>query len=190
MANEGENDDVFRKREEAFALSTYMSNREGLIRFYQDLARMGKEKIPPQMKSEDEGSPALSACNGSLEDAIRNFSENAQALSEDGASAAVARLCLAMFLIERVGKLREIIIKMDDLGAFSLYLTLRNRLSQTLSSEFFALSSRDMLGAWLDIEPLLCACSGLCGLAVPDLREVMDEYQPRVVDAVAKLEKK
>ncbi|MCI0504171.1 hypothetical protein L0Y65_05690 [Candidatus Micrarchaeota archaeon] len=189
MADAGEEEDIFRKRADEFAISTYASNREGLIRFYQDLARMGKEKIPAQMKSEDEAPAALADAGKCLDDSVKLFAETATGLSEEGASTAVARLCLAMFLIERVKKLREISIRLDDLGVFSLYVTLRNRVTQTLSPSFFAGPSRDMLDKWLDLEPLLTACSGLCGLAVPELGEIMDEYQPRVVDAVAKIQK-
>ncbi len=189
MADEGESGNLFRKREEAFTISTYMSNRDDLIRFYSDLARMTGGKIPAEMKSDDGESSVLLDAQKNLDSALRLFSDASAKMSKDDLSAAVARLCLAMFVLERVRKLREITLAADNLGVFSLYVTLRNRAGKMLSEPFFSSSPQKMLGAWLDIEPLLNACSGLCNLAVPELRAVMDEYQPRVADAVAKLEK-
>lgn len=189
MADEGETGSLFQKREEAFTISTYMSNRQDLIRFYSELARMSRGKVPEQMKSDDAASTILADAQKNLDGALRLFADASPKMPEADASAAIARLCLAMFVLERVRKLRELTLAKDDLGAFSLYVTLRNRAGKMLSLSFFSTSSQKMLGAWLDIEPLLNACSGLCNLAVPELPKIMDECQPRVVDAVAKLDK-
>ncbi len=184
MAGEEEARNIFRERADEFAIRTYERNRDELIRFYQELAQMGKEKIPADMKSEETSSTAIADSENSMNDAIKTLAKTATTLTEDGIAVAVARLCIAMFLIERIKKLREISLKAEDLGTYSLYLTLRNRVCETLAPNYYSLGSQEVLGLWLDSEPLLFACSNLCGLNVPSMDDIMDEYQPRLAKIV------
>jgi hypothetical protein len=186
MAGDEAESNIYRERADDFALHTHQRNREELIRFYQELAQMGKEKIPAEMKSSEESSTAISESENAMNDSIKALSKTATSLSEDGIATAVARMCIAMFLIERIKKLREIALKTEDLGTYSLYLTLRNRVCETVAPNYYSLGSQEVLGLWLDAEPLLFACSNLCGLNVPDLDDVMEEYQPRLAKAVGK----
>jgi len=164
------------KRQQDAALSTYRQNRDDLINFYKSLGQLSKKKIPKKLKEEDEGKEIDSA-EMLLNQGIGQFSKTSLGLSPTDLDVSVGRLAIAMFLIERVKKIREFAHKNDNLSFFSLYVSLRNQVSSTLVEQYYSKTPDQVINDYLDAEPLLCACSDLCGLAVPPLGEIVTEYK-------------
>lgn len=175
---------IYLKTEKQAALRAFSRNREELIRFYKSLGQFGDRAIPPEMREEEESSPAIEAMESILSGAIARFSKLEPMPEGRALDAAVARLSLAMFIIDRLGKLRGLVLAGDSLPMLSLFTSLRNRAAEMLTSEYYSKSIEDITGGYLDFEPLLTACSELCGLAVPSLPEIMSEYKMRLAREV------
>lgn len=166
--------------ESAFALRIHETNRADAIEFFKALAKGGKGKIPAELLKEENGSAGLDEAESLRKAHLKSLAEMPE--DDPGYDRAVARLCLAHYLIERAGKLREIILKENSVGAFSLFVSLRESILELLSEKYYGLPTDDILDEYDDLEPMLAACSEICGLKSPPLSEIMGEYQRRLAD--------
>jgi hypothetical protein len=153
--------DVLEEREKGMALRVHSQNRADLIKFYKALGAQDGKHIPPEMKRKEAESKAL---------------ERAQSIMEER-SARRDSLALAAFLIDRGMKVREIVLKKDSLSLYSLFVSLRNRLCDMLGPGYYEKSGKEVMDDYLDIEPLVAACSELCGLSMPSIDEIVSSYR-------------
>lgn len=186
---EGKDENIFERRAEEGALSVLGRNRLELIRFFQSLAQSDTGPIPDELRNSDAASTSLAIARKAYEEARESLAGRISSMEPEQAGLAVARLCIGLFAVERADKLREMALKYGSLGAFSLYSTLRDRVGSAFSSGFYSSSQEEMIGHWLDIEPLFSACSGLFGLSVPELHEIVREFQPRIAESMAEYDK-
>jgi len=174
---------LFGQREAAASLSIFYKNRESIIRLYKDLSRMTDKKIPKDMKEEDGKYKRLKKAESLLKKQIKEISKGQSKVN----TLHVARLSSAMFLLERTEEVHEAALKNDSLGLYSLYVSLRNMIVDTLDENYYSLSQDDLIAAYLSIEPLLSACLDLCGLAQIDIQTAMKIYKHRLAEEVDKL---
>ena len=87
------------------------------------------------------------------------------------------KLSLAYFLLERSRKLDELSAKTNNVSLYCLYLSLEERVCDMLSEKYYESPFMEIMDEYIDTEPILAACSELCGLAVPALEEVMEEIR-------------
>jgi len=189
MAGAEPEDNIFEKRAEMAALRTHERNRIELIRFYTELAETDKGPVPKAMRKEDDSSVSIAMAEKSYGEALESLAGRIQSLAPPEAGLSVARLCIGRFVVERVKKIRELMHKGGTSGSFNLYCTLRERVGSDFSSKFYLSNQSELIGVWLDNEPLLTACSNIVGLAVPELQEVVHEFQPVVADEIARFDK-
>jgi hypothetical protein len=189
MADAETEPNIYQKRSDGAALHIHEKNRLELMRFYEALATSDAAETPPAMRKEDDSSVSIAIAEKAYAEALESLAGTVQSQNPDDTGLAVARLCLGKFVIGRVNKLRELARKQGTLGSFSLYSTMRDRLGSYFSSRFYMSSQSEMIGCWLDNEPLLSACSNLFGLAVPELQEILREFQPLVADDMARFDK-
>ncbi len=182
-------ENIFEKRADTAAMRIHERNRIELIRFYEGLADADRGPVPKALRDEDDSSVSIAMAEKAYNEALESLSGRIQSLKPEEAGLAVARLCIGRFMVERLRKLREIVHKRGTLGSFSLYATMRERLGSDFSARFYFSTQDEMIGRWLDNEPLLSACSSLHGLAVPSPQEIIAEYQPRVADDMSRFDK-
>jgi hypothetical protein len=166
--------------ESSFALRIHETNRSDAVEFYLALAKSGKEKIPPDMLKEEKGSKALDEAESRRKAQAASLSDMPEGAPEF--DAAVAKLCLAKYLLERTGKIREIILKGNSVGAFTLFLSLKEAVLNLLSEKYYGLMAGQILDEYDDLEPILSACSEICGLRSVSLTEAMGEYKKLLAD--------
>jgi hypothetical protein len=179
-----EEENIYLENERGASLLAFRRNREDLVRFYRALGQFSNKSIPPQMRKEEASSKVIEGMEALLSENIRAFAEVEPQPEGRGLDAPVARLSLSMFLLDRLKKLQGLVLAGDSLSMLSLFISLRNRIAEELTSEYYAKSIEDITGDYLDIEPLLVACSELCGLAVPPLQEIVNEYALRLAEEV------
>jgi len=184
-----EGEDLFSKREREMTLRTSAQNKEELIKFYKNLGQ-GKEKIPPEMQEEEKASVVLEEAEKVLEKQISDLSRTLRTLSKEALDNSVARLTIAMFVIERTKKLRELVLEKDNLDLYALFVSLRNAVQEMLAPAYYTKSRDESLGDYLDVEPLLTACSEICGLTVLSITEISSEYNIKLAKKVEDKEKK
>ncbi len=156
--------DILERREKEMALRANAQNRGDLIKFYKALAMQDGKSVPPEMRKKEAQSTALS--------------EAAALLKEKSGKAPAGRLALAEFLLDRTRKVREFALKKDSLSLYSLYVSLRNRVTQMLGPGYYEKSGNEVLDDYLDIEPLVAACSELCGLSMPTMDDISGSSRP------------
>ncbi len=166
--------------EAAFTLKIHETNRQDAIKFYRSMAASGPEKIPAGMVAEERASKDISEAEARRKSQLASLSGLPK--GSPALDALVAKLCLATYLIERTKKICELCIKQDKIGMFSLYLSLRQRVVSLLGEDYYGQEPGDILLEYSDVEPLLFACSELCGLKPATLDEAMGEYKKRLVD--------
>lgn len=174
-------DDAYLDKVKHMALLIHEQNRAEQIRFYKELAAMGKGEI-----SED----ALDGGFTGISDAQKHLEAHEGILGriedQDAFDAELGKLAIADFLIRRAKELREITEKKGDAGIHSLYISMRNRVAQLLREPYFGSSLDEALDGYLDTEPVVTACSELCGLPAPKLPDIVSNYQKRVVRGMGK----
>ncbi len=163
----------------------YFRGRENMIKFYTDLGRLSEKRISAATKEKDAASTALAAAGRALElkiiELIRLRPEKKEL------DRRVARLSLAMFLLDRANQLHDAALARDNAALYSLFVSARNRVCEMLESDYYSKSTEAVLAEYLDTEPLLTACSGLCGLpAVPSPEEIVKAYKRRLAGKIAK----
>ena len=179
-------EDLFLQREKEMSIHIHEQNRNDLIKFYKDLAQLGDKKISKELKVEDAASTALAEAEELLSVNIKELSTKVSDLQQEELDVVVARLSLAMFLLERTNKLHEIILGKNGLSLYSLFVSLRNRVCEVLVPTYYVSSPKQIIDEYLDTEPILTACSELCGLAVPDLTEIVKAYKLKLADEIEK----
>lgn len=178
-------ENIYLKREQELALRTHMRNREDLINFYKSLGQQSKKKIPKEMKEDEERFKGIAEAQERMEGRIKAFAKASPEMSQGEADVAVGRLAIAMFLLDRTKKLRELALK-GSVSVYSVYVSLRNAACGTLSDPYYAKGPEEVLGDYLDIEPLLTACSELCGLSTPPLEEMLAAYKEELAKELEK----
>jgi hypothetical protein len=166
--------------ERSFALKIHETNRADAIEFYKALAKSGAEKVPAELLKEEKGSKGIADAESRRKTQAATLSGMPEGAPEF--DAAVAKLCLAHYLLERTNKIREIILKENRVGAFSLFLSLKEAVINMLSEKYYGLPADQILDEYDDLEPMLAACSEICGLRASPLTEVMNEYKKRLAD--------
>ncbi len=157
-------EDVLSRRESDMAAHAYSRNREDLISFYKKLASRDPRQIPPKTRAEDSASKALEETEALLRKRL------------SGQGNKTARFSLALFLLDRAKTLHGIVMNQGNLSMYSLFVSLRNAVCLMLGPPYYLKTDRQIMDEYLDIEPLLTACSELCGLQVPRLEEIMKSY--------------
>ncbi|MBD3210534.1 hypothetical protein GF318_04100 [Candidatus Micrarchaeota archaeon] len=178
-----EDESMARQREAALSLITHSKNRNDLIRFYKELAGMGNKKISASMKKEDKSFKGLKDAEKLLEKNIANIAKK-----KKPGELEIARISLAMFLLDRANRVHEIVLKDNSLGKYSLYISMRNRIIQMLGNEFYSMDQDEMLSEYLDTEPVVTACSELCGIAAASASEAVRIYKYRLAERLGKKE--
>jgi len=166
--------------ERSFALKIHETNRADAMEFYKALAKSGAEKVPAELLKEEKASKGLSVAESRRKAQAETLPKIPEGTPEF--DAAVARLCLAGYLLERTGKIREIILKENRAGSFSLLLSLKESVLNLLSERYYGLPADQILDEYDDLEPLLAACSEICGLRAASLDEAVSEYKKRLAD--------
>ncbi len=156
--------DILGQRAKELALKIHSQNRADLIGFYKALAAQDGKRVPPEMRKNEAQSTALS--------------EAEALLKEKSGKPPADRLALAAFLLDRTRKVREFALAKDSLSLYSLYVSLRNRVTQMLGPRYYEKSGNEVLDDYLDIEPLVAACSELCGLSMPSMDDIVGSYSP------------
>ena len=170
--------DVYLKREQEAALNTYRQNREELVNFYKSMGQLGKEKIPKKLLHAEDG--RIAQAEALLERKIGEFSKAGANLPPSGEEEAAGRLAIALFLIGRTKKLRSMVQKKDRASLFALYLSLSGQVCAMLEEPYYSGDARAVVDEYSDVEPLLSACSDLCGLIVPPVGEIIAEYRRKL----------
>ncbi len=179
-------EDMYLKMQREMMLSAEGQNREGLLSFYKSLGQLSVKKIPARIRGEDRESKVLSDSVAILKGKIDSFAKEAPSLTERQADISVGRLAIAMFLIDRTQKLRKVALERDSVSLYSLYLSMRNLVCGTLNESFYSEPPEEVISDFLDAEPIVSACSELCGLIVPPLGEIVSEFKKQLADEVAK----
>jgi len=182
-------EDLFSKREREMTLRTYAQNKEELIKFYKNLGQ-GKEKIPPEMRQEEKTSVVLEDTERILEKQIIDLAKTATTLPKDALKTSVTRLTIAMFVLERTKKLRELVLERDSLDLYALFVSLRNAVQEMLAPAYYTKSYEEAIGEFLDIEALITACSELCDLTVPSITKISEMYKLKLAEKIEERGKK
>jgi hypothetical protein len=107
--------------------------------------------------------------------------------SANEVNASVGRLAISMFLLERTRKLREAALKNDRISLYSLYVSLRNQICLTLVESYYSKLPEAVIADFLDVEPILTACSDLCGLEMPPLGEIVSNYKKPLIQKLEQI---
>jgi hypothetical protein len=162
-------DDVVEKRAQDLALHVERQNREETVAFYKNLAAMDQHPVPPALLKYDSKDISTQNAQALLNEKIR-------ALKSGMLRAEPSRFSLAMFLLDRLSKIKQAVSRENKTGLFSLYVSLREQLGQMLSESYYDLDERAAMEEYLAIEPLVCALSDLCGLSMPTIDEIAKSY--------------
>ncbi len=164
------------------AMKRYLekTNRTELIKFYKQLVSMTDDPIPAQTIMQHNEYVGLINANK-----IRR--KNIAAIPKKktpGIDLIIARICLASFLIERTNEIGNISLKQNKISMYSLFSSLRLHVTKFLHGNYYERSSSDIINEYIDLEPLVCACSELCGLKSMELTEIMETYQSKLVGEI------
>ncbi|MEW6748512.1 MAG: hypothetical protein AB1295_02285 [Candidatus Micrarchaeota archaeon] len=157
-------------------MDIHEENTASLVEFYKQLVEMGEGEIPKRMLEEAGRSERMDSAENLLDNKLKLLKEGKVPLNEE-AALMTQRLCLAHFLLDRARKLEELSVKSDNISLYCLYLSLEERICDMLSEEYYGSSFMDIMGEYIDTEPVLSACSELCGLVVPSVEEIMKEMR-------------
>ncbi len=102
----------------------------------------------------------------------------------------VARLCIAIYLIEKTNQIRTSAFAKDNTNLTSLYVKLSDSVSALTDEGFYGMEIREIAERYLDFEALLFACCEICELRKSTLRDAVDRYKKELGRMVAeKLQK-
>lgn len=152
----------------------YEENRSDLIDFYKQLVVMGEGEMPKKAIKKAGKSERMDTAEDLL---YKNVDLLRKGSIEDmeEASMMIHKVCLAYFLLDRTRKLEELTVKTKNVSLYCLYLSLEERVCDMLSAKYYESSFMEIMDEYLDTEPILAACSELCGLMVPPLEEILKE---------------
>ncbi|VVC04788.1 Uncharacterised protein [Candidatus Bilamarchaeum dharawalense] len=153
-------------------------NRRDQIETYTQLGSMNANPIPDSIK--DQKSTLLSDAQALLEKQIILFSKSDLKELES----TTAKLCLAMFLLDRTNSINSKVLIVNRSGLHSLFLTLRKQVCEMLGKDYYSKSTDEILSNYIDLEPLLVACSDLCGLPSAPLEDVMRLYKSKLAQKI------
>ena len=171
-------DTIYHDASEALQISS--KNRLKPIHSYIELGNLNPTPIPKQVIQSDESSTLLTEAEKLLEKSIAKFSKS----DLKNATAEVSRFSLAMFLLDRTTAIGNLVRKKNQSGSHSLYLSLRNQVCEFLDDGYYLDTT---LSSYVDLEPLLAACSDLCGLAPIAIDKVMAEYKAKLAGKLDKV---
>ena len=154
----------------------YEENRTDLINFYKQLVVMGEGEMPKKAIKRAGKSERMDAAEDLLYKKVDLLREGSIEDMEE-ASMMIHKVCLAYFLLDRTKKLEELTVKTRNVSLYCLYLSLEERVCDMLSERYYESSFMEIMDEYLDTEPIVAACSELCGLVVPPLEEILKETQ-------------
>lgn len=157
-------------------MEAYEENRSSLVEFYKGLVELGEGEIPKKMLKEAGKSERMEAAEDLLYRKLELLREGSIADPEER-MLLMYRLCLAHFLLDRSMKLEELTVKTGNVSLYCLYLSLEERVCDMLSERYYESSFEEMMDEYLETEPILAACSDLCGLVVPPMEEILEQTQ-------------
>ncbi|MDD1474965.1 hypothetical protein MEO41_27395, partial [Dolichospermum sp. ST_sed4] len=102
----------------------------------------------------------------------------------------VLKVCIAMFLIGRIIELRQKLAIKNTIGSYSVYCSFRNRVSEMLTGNYYSKSTQAVISDYLDLEPLLSACSEICELPAVNLQDAVSIHKQKLLDELRALGKK
>lgn len=163
--------DILGERADALALGTRRQNRLDTIEFYRSLAAMDQRPIGKPLLKYEESDESVGNAEALLRKKLGDLKSGALKMPP-------GRFSAAMFLLDRLGKLRQAVRKADKTGLFSLYLSLREQVCLVISENYFKAEEAAALDDWISIEPLVAALSELCGMSMPQMDEIAAAYKP------------
>jgi len=182
-----ERDSIYTERARAAAASNANASRSSLIEFHKSFARANQgKKIASGLRAEEASSTELADTGGLLERMIAKFAAASDKMEDPEFELAIARLSIAMFLTERTAKLRDFALGRDDLGMFSTYVALRTGACGMLAEDYYSKNSDGIFESYSTVEPVLVACSELCGMKVPPLSDIVVAYKEQLISAASK----
>ncbi|GEM_PF-3310927 len=164
------------------AMKRYLqkTNRTELIKFYKQLATMSDDPIPDQTILQHGEYVGLINANKLRRKNIAAIPKK----KTPGIDLIIARICLATFLIERTNEIGNIALRQNKISLYSLFSSLRLHVTKFLHGNYYERSSSEIINEYIDLEPLVYACSELCGLKPMELSEIMEKYKPKLIDEI------
>lgn len=94
----------------------------------------------------------------------------------------IARVCLAMYLVEAVDRMASVTDRRRDLqGSFE---SARKSLRDLLSENYFSMSAESILGEYSKAEPALRNCASRCGIRLLDPEPAVEEFKMRLAGMI------
>jgi hypothetical protein len=177
-------EDIYVRRDADAALRTAIENRNELVKFYKNLATVSTQKLSRELKDEESKSTAMADAEKMLEAKIKDFCAKAPVLSKEEIDVYVGRLCIAMFLTDRARTLKDLVMINNRLALYSLFASLRNRIFEVLAESYYSKTTTEVLGDYASIEPIITACSEVCGLPQVSIKDIVFIYRKKLADRV------
>ena len=163
-------------KEKERIMGIYQENRTDLIDFYKQLVVIGEGEIPKKMLKKAGKSELVDAAEEMMYKKLDLLRKGTiESMEEAGLMA--HKLSLAYFLLDRSKKLEELTVKTNNVSLYCLYLSLEERVCDMLSKKYYESTFMEVMDEYIDTEPILAACSELCGLVVPPIEEILKENQ-------------
>lgn len=163
--------DILGERADALALGTRGRNRIDTIEFYKSLAAMDQRPIGKALLKYEEKDESIGNSDALLRKKLGDLKSGALKMP-------AGRFSVALFLLDRLGKIGQAVRKENKTGIFSLYISLREQVGLTISENYFKAEEAAALDDWISIEPLVAALSELCGMSMPQMDEIAAAYKP------------
>jgi hypothetical protein len=161
---------IVEERAAELAKRIHLRNTEDAVEFYKSLASMDTRPIAKALLDEDSASRSISDAESLLKKKIEE-------LREGGGDVPLGRYSVALFIIDRTKKIRNLVIKQDINSLFSLFVSLRGRIEQMLSESYYGMKEEEALDEYIATEPLIRALSDLCDLSMPTMNEIVSNYR-------------
>jgi len=135
------------------------------------------DKITDSLRKTEDASTALSIAEKLLQLEIAKFSSRLDNPHE-GLKVDAQRLTLALFLLDRTAQIRDAALEKNELGIFSLYVSMRDGVCNLLVQGYAKKSFTDIIHVYLDLEPQIIAASDICGmLPPPSVADIPELYK-------------
>lgn len=99
----------------------------------------------------------------------------------------VARVCLARYLVDKLGELAGKCGESGKSAPVSLFFCARDSVKELLDTLYFFKSREAIIDAYLQAEPALVSCAEALGVPLLSLEEAHREYGKMLADAVNRI---
>lgn len=179
-------DEKSQELQRKIAEGLYKQNRDELVKSYKEMGSSSEDKIPASLREEDGRSALYSQATSILDKQLSRVAGIEFTRNDPNTDTVVVKFAISMFLIERTNLLRKLALESNSLSLFSLFASLRNRVLSMLDDQYYEKTLDEVVGDFLSVEPIVAACSELCGVPMPKTDEILDVYQRKLSDEIAK----